>query len=140
MSRRRRRSTVLTKADMRAACLRAINPHLDLGYGVTLDAYTHLREALRAQISAYNTALSTLDGLSIQIKETETLLSDLSSRMLLGIAAKYGKDSLEYELAGGVRRSKRSRSRSRKAPKPAALPEIVTSNSAPEMVAQPEMN
>jgi len=36
-------------------------------------------------------------------------LSDLTDRMLIGIAFKYGKDSREYGMAGGVRKSERLR-------------------------------
>jgi hypothetical protein len=31
------------------------------------------------------------------------------TKVLLGVAYKYGKDSEEYEMAGGVRKSKRKR-------------------------------
>jgi len=34
---------------------------------------------------------------------------ELSEDMLLAVAAKFGKDSPEYEMAGGVRRSERKR-------------------------------
>ena len=33
----------------------------------------------------------------------------LSERMLIAVAAKYGKDSYEYEMAGGIRKSERKR-------------------------------
>ncbi len=33
----------------------------------------------------------------------------MSEDMLIGVASKYGKDSYEYKLAGGTRRSERKR-------------------------------
>jgi hypothetical protein len=36
-------------------------------------------------------------------------LGELSEKMLIGVAFKYGKDSREYEMAGGVRKSERVR-------------------------------
>ena len=41
--------------------------------------------------------------------EAEKTLMALSEKMLLGVAFEYGKDSAEYEMAGGVRKSQRKR-------------------------------
>ncbi len=41
--------------------------------------------------------------------ETEKVLMAFSEKMLLGVAFEYGKDSFEYEMAGGVRKSQRKR-------------------------------
>lgn len=43
------------------------------------------------------------------MQDTEKQLRDLSERMLIAVAAKYGKNSYEYEMAGGVRKSERKR-------------------------------
>jgi len=39
----------------------------------------------------------------------EKSLGDLADQMLIGVAFKYGKNSREYEMAGGVRKSERIR-------------------------------
>ena len=39
----------------------------------------------------------------------EKALRDLNERCLSGVAAKYRKDSSEYEKAGGMRKSERKR-------------------------------
>lgn len=49
----------------------------------------------------YNTDLSALDGSFNEIQSDERKLDDYSGRMLAAVAAKYGKDSDEYEKAGG---------------------------------------
>ncbi|MCI5227560.1 MAG: hypothetical protein D3918_13095, partial [Candidatus Electrothrix sp. AX2] len=42
-------------------------------------------------------------------RSLEKELRDLSSRMLSGVKVKYGRDSNEYEMAGGTRLSDRKR-------------------------------
>ncbi|ASC70730.1 hypothetical protein XM38_016750 [Halomicronema hongdechloris C2206] len=41
--------------------------------------------------------------------DKEKQLNALSERMLLAVAVQYGKDSYEYEMAGGTRTSERKR-------------------------------
>lgn len=89
--------------------MQSISPTLDLGNGLTLKDYSTLIATLRSQIADYNSALSSLDDQSRQIKDTEQQLRNLSEQMLLGVAAKYGKDSGEYGKAGGVPKSERRR-------------------------------
>jgi hypothetical protein len=57
----------------------------------------------------FNTLLSQVDGAYNGFLAEEASLRDLSERMLAGVAAVYGKDSDQYEKAGGVRKSERKR-------------------------------
>jgi hypothetical protein len=41
--------------------------------------------------------------------EAEKSLQYLTEHMLIGVAWKYGKNSSEYEMAGGIRKSDRKR-------------------------------
>lgn len=41
--------------------------------------------------------------------EEEQALGEMSEHMLSGVKVKFGRDSYEYEIAGGVRRSARKR-------------------------------
>lgn len=109
MARPKRSSVVLQKAEKREAGLESISNTLDLGNDLTLKAYTQQIQALRSQISTYNSTLSTLDDLSRDIKNAEQELCDLSEQMLLGVAAKYGKNSGEYGKAGGILKRERRR-------------------------------
>ena len=111
MSRKKRTSPALEKATRRVASLRSIDTQLDLGNGLTLAAYSALVETMRTQENDYNTALSSLDRLYSEMLATETKLSDMSEHMLLGVAAKYGKSSVEYGMAGGVPKSQRRQGR-----------------------------
>lgn len=109
MARKKRTSRVLEKAELRSAGLKAIDATLDFGDARNLNNLTQLIEQLRSKIDAYNTALSVIDSSQAEIEELEKSLGDLSEKMLIGVAFKYGKDSREYEMAGGVRKSDRIR-------------------------------
>jgi hypothetical protein len=102
-------SSSITKANGRAAALASIDPALDLGGDLTLVNYRAAILAASNKQAEYNTLLSQVDELHNQFQELEKTLNDLSERMLTGIAAKYGKNSDEYEKAGGKKKSERKR-------------------------------
>lgn len=109
MPRKKRGSLILDKAERRAAALKSINLMLDLGGELTLSSYSTQIEDLRAHVTEYNTLLSNLDRLSNEILAKERSLGDLSELMLMGVATRFGKNSNEYEMAGGVRKVDRKR-------------------------------
>ncbi|MBW4570182.1 MAG: hypothetical protein KME31_19770 [Tolypothrix carrinoi HA7290-LM1] len=107
MSRRKRSSPVLQKAVRRAAGMSSIDPNLDVGNGLTLPAFSTLIETMRTQENAYNSALSHLDKLYSEMLQTERQLGDMTEHMLMGVGTRYGKSSVEYGMAGGVRKTQR---------------------------------
>ena len=107
--RRRKSNRILEQAEVRAAGLVAISPKIDFGNGRSLNNLQNQINQLQGKINAYNTALTTVDNLRREIKNCEKALGDLSDCMLTGVAFEYGKDSAEYEMAGGVRKSERVR-------------------------------
>ena len=109
MSRRKRTSRVLENAELKSAGLKAIDLNLDFGDACSLTKLTQLIEELRAKIDAHNTAVSAVDSCKTQIEQLEKSLGNLCEKLLIGVAFKYGKDSQEYEIAGGVRTSERIR-------------------------------
>ena len=109
MGRSKLSSRTLEKADRRFASLKSINPRLDLGDGATIESFKVLIEHTRTQVEYYNTLLSSIDAAKTSVVEAEKLLSALSEKMLIGVAFKYGKDSQEYQMAGGTRKSDRKR-------------------------------
>lgn len=109
MARKKRSSRILERAQRRLDGIQSIDAKLDTGGGFTAPGYLKVIGQLRAEISAYNTALSNVDALTNKVIETEKLLAEYSERMLLGVASHYGKDSHEYEMAGGVKKSDRKR-------------------------------
>ena len=107
MARQKRTSKVLEKAVRRAAGINSIDPNLDLGSGLTLTAFSTLIETMRTRENTYNSALSSLDKFYSQMLETERELADMAEHMLLAVATRYGKSSVEYGMAGGVPKNKR---------------------------------
>ena len=124
MSRRKRSSIILEKAQRRVASIKAIDPTLDLGNGLSLNALSTLATDIQQKLETYNTALSTIDQSALAIQTGERSLSELSERMLLGIASKYGKYSEEYIMAGGKPRKTSQRRTSQSEPQPAPTPII----------------
>ncbi|MDZ7960575.1 MAG: hypothetical protein RMY34_22285 [Aulosira sp. DedQUE10] len=115
MTRRKRNSRILNKAEIRLASIKSINSTLDLGEGLTVQDYNKKIASLRQSLQAYNSTLSTIDALLTQLNENEKDLADYSEKILGGIAYKFGNNSHEYQMAGGTRKSDRKRT-ARKSP------------------------
>ncbi len=109
MARQKKLSPFLEGAQQRLNALSTIDPALDLGNGLTLAAYRAQVTSMQAKQDAYNALLSQADQAQNELLEAEKAIRDLSERMLAGVASKYGKDSSEYEMAGGKRKSERKR-------------------------------
>ncbi|WP_298909198.1 hypothetical protein [uncultured Nostoc sp.] len=109
MSRPKRGSKVLDKAQRRIAALKSISTTLDLGNGVSIDSFAAVIKTTQDKLEAYNSSLSTVDLTQGALELAEKSLMELTEHMLLSVAAKYGKNSDEYKMAGGVRRSERKR-------------------------------
>jgi hypothetical protein len=126
MARRKRSSPVLQKSVRRAAGINSIDPNLDLGNGLTLPAFSTLIERMRTKENAYNSALSSLDKLYREMLETESELADMAEHILLAVATRYGKSSVEYGMAGGVPKNQRRKGLRGESPTPSSeLPPIV---------------
>jgi hypothetical protein len=115
MARLKRGSNVLEKAMWRSAGMRSIHEALEFGEGLSLTDYDVRIQSLQTQLATYNTMLSTLDEMAGQITLMEQDLRSYSEKMLMGVATRYGKDSLQYMQAGGTPR-KRTARRSTTAP------------------------
>jgi DNA repair exonuclease SbcCD ATPase subunit len=116
MARQKRTSPIAEAAQTRADSLESINAALDLGNGLTLENFQTEIDAVEEKLSDYNTKLSELDGMLTALENAETALADKSERMLTGVASKYGKDSAEYEKAGGTKKSDIKRGPKKKKP------------------------
>lgn len=109
MARQKRSSRVIEKAEQRAAGLKMISPSLEVGGSLTLDVYMTTIEQLRLKLEAYNSLLAKVNVAQADLIAGEKQLNYMTEDMLIGVASKYGKDSYEYKLAGGTRRSERKR-------------------------------
>lgn len=109
MAYKKKSSSHYNKAITRLAALKSIDAKMDLGNGLTVIIYETAVNALRSSIDSYNTQLSQVDELKNLVGATEFTLKDLSERMLAGVASKFGKNSDEYEKAGGKKKSERKK-------------------------------
>ncbi|MEH1998890.1 MAG: hypothetical protein V7L00_09100 [Nostoc sp.] len=109
MSRAKRTSRVLEKAELRSAGLKAIDSNMNFGDNCGLQNLTQSIEQLRAMLDAYNIDLAMIDFSKTKIDEMEKTLNNLTDKIVRGVAFKYGKNSSEYEMAGGIRDSERVR-------------------------------
>jgi hypothetical protein len=120
MSLKTRGSAAIEKAQLRLALLKSIDENLDLGHGLTIEAYNHLINTTRAMLEANNTLVSNLEESRKRVTQMDKALSEMSERMLSGVATVYGKNSMEYSKAGGSNR-KRKQSSSKVTPLVAVL-------------------
>jgi hypothetical protein len=89
--------------------VRSIAADLDLGNGLTVESYQNAITNVETLVNTFNTQISLLGELRNRINEKETVLKDFSERMLIGVGAKYGKDSNQYQMAGGTKKSLRKK-------------------------------
>jgi len=117
MARKKRSSSMLTQAENRAIGLEEIDPPLNLGPNNNLATLKTSISKTKKLLESYNMKLSELDVVQNDLAASEAELRNLCSTLLSAASALYGKNSNEYELAGGTRTSER-KSSARK-PKPA---------------------
>ena len=91
------------------SAVKSIDTALDLGNGITVALYEAQVESLTSKLSTYNTTLSTIDDLYNGCIAQMAVVADWNERVLAGVASKYGKNSSEYEMAGGVKKSERKK-------------------------------
>ena len=108
---RRKLSRVLDleKGTTRLAAVKSIDVALDLGNGITVPNYETQITALQTKLAKYNTALSTIDDLYNDCIVQIDVIRDWNERVLTGVATKYGKNSSQYEMAGGVKKNERKK-------------------------------
>lgn len=99
----------LEKARTRLAAVKSIDPALDLSNGITAANYETQVGTMTTNLEDYNTALSTVDNLYNICIAQLNVIKDWNERVLAGVATKYGKNSSEYEMAGGVKKSERKK-------------------------------
>ncbi|MGG6265066.1 hypothetical protein ACQ4M3_06410 [Leptolyngbya sp. AN03gr2] len=102
-----KKSATVTRAQLDLANLQAIDPTLDLGDGLSVKELNRLVQETQDAIAQFNIAAATIANNRRLIREKENAIADLSQRLRLGVGARYGKNSSEYQLAN--RASKRGR-------------------------------
>lgn len=113
---RRKLSRVLDleKGITRLAAVKSIDAALDLGNTITVANYETRINLVSTKLSTYNTALSSIDDLYNECVAQIEILKDWNERILTGVATRYGKNSSQYEMAGGKRNSERKKTTPKK--------------------------
>jgi hypothetical protein len=109
MPRQKKTAHIAEKLEHKLASFKALDPDLNLGEDCNLAILQDSISELRDKINTYNNALSVIDSSQSEIAQLEKFLNTLGTKFQLGIAFKYGKDSEEYKLVGGVTTSERVR-------------------------------
>jgi hypothetical protein len=99
----------LEKGTTRLAAIKSIDAALDLGNNINVTAYESALNLLQTKLNTYNTTLSTIDDLYNGCLAQIEVVKDLNERILTGVATKYGKNSSQYEMAGGKKKSERKK-------------------------------
>ncbi|MDZ8056241.1 MAG: hypothetical protein RMX68_012940 [Aulosira sp. ZfuVER01] len=111
MAQRKRNSPALTKAERRIEGMQMINSQLDFGNGYSIAGYNSKILDIREKLATYNQARTIVDKTQNALLEAERELNSYSEQMLLNVASQYGKNSDEYGMAGGTRKSNRKKAR-----------------------------
>lgn len=80
-----------------------------MGNGITAAVFEQKLNKTESSLGSYNTSLSIADEKRLIFENDEKDLNDYYERVLLGVGSKFGKDSIEYEKAGGTRKSERKK-------------------------------
>jgi hypothetical protein len=126
MAFKKRGSKTIEKAEARISAMRSVDSYLSLGDNLNLPTYETAIAQARQKVNAYNTALSMLTQLSNEAIAAEKELADLSERMFTGLVTKYGRNSTEYEMAGGKPRDKKRKKAAPLASSSSSLPTLTT--------------
>lgn len=111
MAQRKRNSTALTKAERRIEGIQTINSDLDFGNGFSISIYNSKIVDLREKLAAYNQARTILEKTQNALVDAERAINTYSEQMLICVASRYSKNSDEYEMAGGTRKSNKKKAR-----------------------------
>jgi hypothetical protein len=118
MGRAKRKSNVIEKAEKRLSGLKAVDPTLDFGNGLSVALFESKVSSTRIMLDDYNQKMATLDDMLNTIEKNEKEVKTLSTRFLSAIAGHFGNDSSQYEQAGGKRSSERKKPTRAKSAKP----------------------
>jgi hypothetical protein len=100
-----RNSAIIEKAQRHLENLKSVDPHMAFDSDRSIQNLASRIEALGMKLTAYNQMLMMLDSMKIDLDGMEKELSELLEQMMIAVAFKYGKDSQEFEKAGGTRKS-----------------------------------
>ena len=105
----KRSSPILVNAIQRHVSVQAIDPEYDLGNNMTSQEFQLRIDKANEALNNYNNFLSKLDEKLNILEACEGDVAEFHAKLLYAVMVKFGKDSIEYESAGGVRISDRKK-------------------------------
>ena len=105
MARQKRLSRVVVKAGLREEGIKSINPDFEVSVDLTLVKYAAVIETAKEKQSELNVALGNVDTLANEMDDLVIILKEYNTRFLGAVGSLYGKNSSEYEKAGGKRKA-----------------------------------
>jgi len=105
MYKKRSRSRALDVGLTRTTGFQEIDGNIEFSEGFTKDSYNELVFETLQTLQKYNAALMRADKAKRLFEKKERELADANERVKAGIVSIYGRDSYEYTLLGGVRKS-----------------------------------
>lgn len=118
MARKAKTDRELQPGKARLAKSKSIDPDLKLSEDVSVAILEATIDQAQNALEDYNQTVASLAPKDNLYKSLVKKVNDLSERMLDGVGLRYGKDSNEYEMAGGTRKSERKKPKRKDAPKP----------------------
>lgn len=109
MARAQRTSRILDKGQVQLLKFRSVDSRMDFGNGRNLEILSQQIGELNASLIEYNNKIAELNAAKLRIDEKEKTMGNLLDQLMNGVCGKYGNDSREYEMAGGIRKSDRVR-------------------------------
>jgi hypothetical protein len=95
----------IIESQVRLEGLKMIDPRLDLGNGLSIENFNAKIDNVEKALNEYNGLITDIEARRSELRDLDRDLRDMRELFRLAVAAKYGKDSLEYVRAGGVRKS-----------------------------------
>ena len=105
MYKKKSRSRALDVGLTRSTGFQEIDDNIEFSEGFTKESYEQLVFDTLQSLQKYNAALMRADHAKRLFEKQERELADANERVKAGIVSLYGRDSYEYTLLGGVRKS-----------------------------------
>lgn len=102
-------SPAMNEAEQKIAGMKSIDPVFDAGNGVTLAAGGTVLDEARVALEDYNMSLAAVDEKLNIFQNKDRAVRAFNKKVLPAVGLKYGTDSDEYEMAGGIRESERKK-------------------------------
>lgn len=113
---RKAASQSMNDAEQKIAGMKSIDAALDLKEGVSVAAGEALLAEARTALDDYNQTLALADQKLSVFNEREKILRGFNKKVLPAVGLRYGTDSAEYEMVGGVRDSERKKPKLKQPP------------------------